>query len=167
MYYKRFAIGDKNDDESRFLPFNDDDMTYILEEHTYQFEEALIKNELDIDLGLYYGTKEAKRAFMNDIRDQLLEEIYDNPNLYATEISEFKIARWKKSRLGFKKAFLAQLRYADRTGKDMQEWSGISLSERAVKILRSQQYGFIASKGAYNYRVNPNITDDDGYRNGY
>jgi len=163
MYYKRYAIGDKNDDESRFLPFSDENADYDFGNHFYTPTESYIKKRLGIDISLDYKYPDQYRE---DVRDQILEIINNNPNPYASEIVEFKIARTRIGRQGFLEAYIAQVRYTDRTGKDMNEQDDM-ISPRAITILKSARYGYLLSLAPYSYRVNPDVTDDDGYRNGY
>jgi hypothetical protein len=168
-----FIIGDTNEDGSRFLPFEDDLMRYDLDTHQYYLKTSGIKTKLGIDLSSLVATPLTDLVVLDEISDQIYEEIKDSANIDYPDTVEFKAARWIKSRDGIYRAMIAQLRYAYRTGKNLQEY-GDAISNRALTILRSQQYGSLSFKGSsLLVKKNPDnpalpyLDDDNGWRNGY
>jgi hypothetical protein len=160
----RYIQGDTNEDGSRYLPYDDDLMEY--RDHQYYLKTSGIKSKLGIDLSALVTPPLTDLIVLDEISDQIYEYIYDNPNNFAYEVAEFKSARTIVGREGIYKAMIAQLRYAYRTGKNLDEYNE-PISNRAKTILSGEQSGRLAFKGSYTYRVNPDSTDDDGYRNGY
>lgn len=165
MYY-RYIKGDTNEDGSRYLPFDDTLMEYDYNIHRYKLRLEGIKDVLGINLTGMIKPPYTANVVLEEVRDVIYEYVLDNPNNHANEIVEFKIGRMVNGRNGIYQAMIAQLRYLIRTGKPLDEL-GNPISPRAMKILRSEMYNRLAFKGSYAYRVNPDSTDDDGYRNGY
>lgn len=165
MYYYKYIKGDTKEDGSRFLPFDDNLMKYDFEEHQYYLKVSGIKTKLGIDLSSLVVPPLTDEIVLEEISDQIYEELYNNPNSDGARNPEFKIARTVKGREGIYKAMIAQLRYAIRTGKNLQEYD-MSISKRALTILRSQNSNYLLSRGKV-LLVNPDSTDDNGYRNGY
>jgi hypothetical protein len=159
----RFIIGDGDfqDDITRFVPFDSDGMKYNENMHTYDFTDPIIKNTI----GDLKGDYENYQFFLDNQRDILLEWNYANPNDPQGRTSEFKVARTAQGREAFKKAFIAQVRYADIDGDDMEENEGLILSPRAKNILLNM-FNFIGARNQV-LLVNPDETADNGYRNGY
>lgn len=163
-FHGRFIKGDLKEDDSRFLPPSEeaDDMVYDFDTHQYVLTTAAVKKNLNLDIDGEYDS-----SFLLETSDSVYEYLGTNINRNAYDIVEFKIGRTVKGREGIFKALLAQVRYAHRTGADMMEYDKHGISKRTVDILRSDRYGGLGHRGPYAYLVNPDVTDPDGYRNGY
>lgn len=155
--------GDFDDSVDRFVPFDDKDegMKYNENTHTYDFFDPIIKSTI----GDLKGDYENYQFFLDNQRDILLEWIYTNPNDPQGQTAEFKVARTAQGREAFKKAYIAQVRYADIGGDDMEENEGLVLSPRARNIL-VYMFNYIGTRGKVML-VNPDETADNGHRNGY
>lgn len=160
MYCNNYIKGDTNEDGSRYLPFDDDNMYYDNERHQYILKESAITNN-----AIVFSSNFSFKIIAEEISDQLYEFGGENPYMSAYDLFEFKAARTARGRNGIYKAMVAQLRYATRTGKNLDEY-GDSISKRAKSILYGEQSGKLAYAGK-GLIVNPDSTDDDGYRNGY
>ena len=158
----RYIVGDTNTDGSRFIPVSDDFLDWDNVNFWYTPTDKLFQDELGINLPIEYGTN---NKINGNVRDIILEYIDDNPNNNAQQITEFKIARTRAGRDGFKRACIAQMRYMDFDADDTDENADNVTSPRAKKILRNVRYGNLGHRGSYAYCVNPDITDDDGFRN--
>jgi hypothetical protein len=165
MYRCNYIRGDGDFDDSitRFLPFSTDKKYMIWEEdeHTYMPTDALVK----AFIGDLKGDYKDFDIFLRNQRNIVKEWNYSNPNDPQGRTSEFKVARTAQGRKAFQEQLIAQIRYADYDGADMDENSGTVESPRMKKI-GSRQYNYIGSKGGV-MQVNPDTTADNGYRNGY
>jgi hypothetical protein len=161
--HSRFIIGDGdfNDSVTRFLPFSDEFMEYIDDDHMYMPTEALVKKFI----GDLKGDYNSFDIFLENQRDIVIENNYSNPNDLQGRTSEFKVARTAQGRKDFQKQLVAQIRYADFDGADMDENAETILSPRTKNIGISMGIHI----GARNQvlLVNPDETADNGYRNGY
>ena len=157
-----FMKGDTNTDGSRYLPFSDDYMTWDNDTYEYTPTDKLFQDELGINLAIDYGTNNKVNG---NVRDIVMEELYSNRNNDSTRVAEFTIARTRNGRSAVKEIYKAQMRYMDFDGDDMDENAGKIVSPRVKKMMISARYNYIGHKGMFTTRVNPDPTDDDGFRN--
>ena len=148
--------GDINDDESEFLPFNDDDMIYDFDKREYKATDVGIKNILGIELGLIYenwSPTKTDRFIEKQSRNvyrPLIKSAYKPTN---EDVVRFKIGRTEKGRNGIKDALYSMIEWVINFDKDLLE-EGIS--PNAISDLENAQ---LWHKGSYSYRLDPDQKD--------
>lgn len=162
-----YIRGETLSDGNRFLPYSDNDMIYDEDNHWYTPTIGLFKEKLGKDLNVIFGVNQANIECEN-VRDLVLDYIYETLQ-NEQEVKEFMIARNSRGREGIKRMYLAQMRYKliDAYDLDENELEGNMVSPRAIRIGNNPKFMQLGYKGRYSFKVNPDITDDDGKYNGY
>ena len=148
--------GDINDDQSDFLPFNDDDMVYDFEKRRYRATDVGIKNILGEELGLVYENWSPTKTdrFLEKQSRNVYRELLKSPYRPTNEdVVLFKIGRIEKGRNGIKEALYSQIDWVINFDKDINE-DGIS-PNATDDLINSQLW----NKSSYSYRLDPDQKD--------
>ena len=151
----RYLIGDTNEDGSKYLPFDDKYMKYNIDEQKYELTQASTSTFLNLNLKSKFGDSKEAEVFLREQEDNVMIMLLQSPyNDLNSNNVKYLIARTAKGRSTIQKAYIAQVRWAVRFGKDMMEEEIISPS--AKRIL---QNGKLWHKGKWAQMVDPEEKD--------
>lgn len=154
--YGGILTGDINEDESEFLPFDDDDLKYDEEKRMYIATDVGVKNILGEELGLVYENWSPTKT--NRFLEKQSRNVY-RPLLRSGYVPcnkdnvLFKIGRTEQGRNGIKDALYSQIEWVINFDKDLLE-DGIS--PNAEDDLKNAELWF---KGSYGYQLDPDQKD--------
>lgn len=160
-YYKQYL-------EVTGEPYDDTYMKYILHDHQYELLPTYIADRLNINLSLKVGGEGNIPVFVEDLRNDVYNYIWNNVDSDKARVIEYLIAKDVQDnnyqyspREGIRRAMIEQARYSLTFGKDMtNKRDNLEvLSPNAIMYLEGA--GLLARE-KFIFQIK-----DSDYRNGY